>query len=498
MASARTVAAGIVNPSFSAAPALETVAGRTEWLTDAVLYGVVPAFYDPPGFAGVAAKLDDLADLGSSALWLTPITRTLPGDFGYAVTDYGDPRPDYGTKDDFRRLVAAAHERGLRVLMDVAPNHTSVAHPWFRDAAVNGASSPFWDYYDRDAAGNPTHYFSWTHLPNLNYDNPEVGRIMLEAFASWVGEFDVDGFRIDAVWGIKERNPEWLTRLVREMKRLKPDSLLIAEASARDPFYGEQGFDAAYDWTDQLGHWAWEHVFAGSTPIGEAMVDALTDTGRGSHEAALPLRFLNNNDTGTRFLTTHGAGCYRVALAMLLTLPGLPCLFSGDEVGAEYHPYEQRGPIDWTDHAGWRDLTRRLVGLRRGTPSLHSRHWTPMEVAPSAPFFGYVRTDDAGERPVVVLLNFTADDLEAAATLPEAVAAPFDGILTDLWTGKAVAAARDGRVTVPVPGWGFRLLASPHPNRRPEGTRTTAVGEGLPPPLDRSGGGGHLDGKARG
>ena len=473
------------------APAPDLTAHRAGDIDDAVVYGVVPAFYDPPGWAGVAARLDGLADLGVSDLWLSPITRTRPGDFGYAVTDYLDLRPEYGTKDEFRALVQAAHERGMRVLMDVVPNHSSAEHPWFRDAVANGRSSPYWDFYDRDADGNPTHYFSWDHLPNLNYDNPDVQRVMLEAVAFWVREFAVDGFRIDAIWGIRERAPGWLALLVRELRRLEPEMVLIAEASARDPFYAEQGFDAAYDWTDRLGHWAWAGVFGGDAPIGQAMTAALTDGGRGYHADALPLRFLNNNDTGSRFLPTHGIGCYRVALAMLLTLPGLPCLFTGDEVGAEYRPYEQRGAIDWTDRAGLRDFTRRLIALRRGTPALHSRHWEALEVEPAEPVFAYLRTDD-GASPVLVLLNFAADDLEVSVALPAAVAGAFGGEVTDLWSGASISAVSGGRVTAPVRGWEFRLLApgahpvspcAPHPNRHPEGSRPRARGEGLCPPL---------------
>ena len=467
------------------APAPDLTARRAGDIDDAVVYGIVPAFFDPPGFAGVAASLDGLTDLGVSDLWLSPITRTPLGDFGYAVTDYVDLRPEYGTKAEFRALVEAAHGRGLRVLLDVVPNHSSVEHPWFRDAVAHGPSSPYWDFYDRDEDGNPTHYFSWTHLPNLNYDNPEVRRVMLAAFAYWVREFDVDGFRIDAIWGVRERNPEWLALLVRELRRLKPEVVLIAEASARDPFYAEQGFDAAYDWTDRLGQWAWEGGFGGDAPIGQALVAALTDGGRGYHPAALPLRFLNNNDTGSRFLTAHGAGCYRVALAMLLTLPGLPCLFTGDEVGAEYRPYEQRGPIEWADRSGWRNFTKRLIGLRRGTPALQSRHWEPLALEPAEPLFGYLRTED-GESPALVLLNFSADEVEASAALPPAVAEAFGGGLTDLWSGEHVPGSDDGRIHILVSGWGFRILSAeprplspsdPHPNPFP-----FAKGEGLLPP----------------
>jgi len=451
----------------------DAVHERAAWISDAVVYGVVPRNFDPPGFNGVTTRLDDLADLGVTALWFAPITRTLPDLFGYEVTDYFDVRAEYGTKEDFRALVEAAHARGIRVLMDFVPNHTSIEHPYARDAAANGQASTHWDYYDRDPGGNPTHYFSWTHLPNLNYDNPEVGRFMMEAFSYWVREFDVDGFRVDAVWGIKERNPEWLTAFLAEMNRIKPDSLLIAEASARDEFYFEQGFDAAYDWTDELGQWAWGDALGGIAPIGEAMVDVLTDGGQGYHEAALVMRFLNNNDTGQRFVSTYGVDFYRIALAMLLTLPGLPCLYTGDEVGAEYQPYSQSGPIEWTDHHRLRDDTKKLIALRRGTPALHSREWLPLAVEPATPLFAYQRGGEGGRRQgeraatplsaspplVIVLLNFSGSDIEAVADLPDDTAATLgDRELTDLWSGDPIPAPADRRVTVAIPGWGFRFL----------------------------------------
>jgi cyclomaltodextrinase len=455
----------------------DAVHERAAWIADAVVYGVVPRNFDPPGFNGVAARLDDLADLGVSALWFAPITRTLSGHFGYEVTDYFDLRAEYGTKEDFRALVEAAHARGMRVLMDFVPNHTSIEHPYARDAAANGEASTYWDFYDRDPGGNLTHYFDWAHLPNLNYDNPEVARFMMEAFSYWVREFGVDGFRVDAVWGIKQRNPEWLTAYLAEMNRIKPDSLLIAEASARDEFYFEQGFDAAYDWTDELGHWAWGEALGGIAPIGEMMVDVLTDGGQGYHEDALVMRFLNNNDTGPRFLTTYGVDFYRTALAMLLTLPGLPCLYTGDDVGAEYQPYAQSGPIDWTDHHEIREVTEKLIALRRGTPALHSPDWLPLTFEPATPLFAYLRTGrgvgsrksgvgsthlrlpTSDLRPVVVLLNFSGSDIEAVADLPDDIAASFgDGELTDLWSGELVPAAASGRVTVTVPGWGWRFL----------------------------------------
>jgi len=145
----------------------------------------------------------------------------------------------------------------------------------------------------------------------------------------------------------------------------------------------------------------------------------------------------------------------------MLTLPGLPCLFTGDEVGTEYQPYSQNGPIDWTDRHELRDDTKRLIALRRGTPALHSRQRLPLAVEPARQLFAYVRTNDAGEDPVVVLLNFSGDDVEATAELPKAAAETLsDRELIDLWSGDTLPAVSAGRVSVAIPGWGFRFLAA--------------------------------------
>ncbi|HJS20272.1 MAG TPA: alpha-amylase family glycosyl hydrolase, partial [Anaerolineales bacterium] len=175
------------------------------WTEQAIVYGVIPFLFGSPAFDATTERLDDLADLGINTLWLGPINQHPADDYGYAVEDYFALDPAYGTEEDFRELVEAAHARDMRVIMDFVPNHTANTHPYFRDAQQNGQDSPYWDFYDRDEQGNYTHYFEWDHLPNLNYDNPEVRQMMVEAFSYWVREFDVDGFRVDVVWGVAER-----------------------------------------------------------------------------------------------------------------------------------------------------------------------------------------------------------------------------------------------------------------------------------------------------
>ena len=423
-----------------------------------IVYGVVPRNFDPPGFAGVMARLDSLADLGVTALWLTPITPTVPGAFGYEVLDYTDIRPDYGTKAEFRALVDATHARGMRVLLDIVPNHTSEQHPFFLDAVQHGEASPYWDSYDRDETGAPTHYFSWHHLPNLNVDNPAVQAFIHDAFAYWMREFDVDGFRIDAIWGIRQRNPVFLASLVKALREINPDVLLIAEASARDPYYAENDFDAAYDWTEELGQWAWRDVFSGAQPPGEVLTDAITNRGQGYRADTLVLRFLNNNDTGPRFITTHGVGCYRAAMAMLLTLPGIPCLFTGDEVGAEYEPYKTTGPIDWMDQYGLRDDIRRLIALRREIPALHSRAWAPLGGSPAVSIFTSLRGDrETGQ--AVVIVNFSPHEQIATIALPAQLAAGAGvGGLRDLWSGETYDLPAEGSLDLALPGHGFRIM----------------------------------------
>jgi len=120
-----------------------------------------------------------------------------------------------------------------------------------------------------------------------------------------------------------------------------------------------------------------------------------------------------------------------------------------------------------------RDDTKKLIALRRGTPALHSRVWLPLTVEPATLLFAYLRTNDVGEEPVIVLLNFSATEIEAMIELPEAAAEYFQGReLTDLWNGERVSAPTGGQVTIAVSGWGFRVLT----NGDDEAGRTRAAG----------------------
>lgn len=422
------------------------------WVESAIVYGIIPPLFGDPPLQAVTRRLPYLRELGVDAIWLSPITVRPPGDYGYAVVDYFTVNPEYGSDDDLRELVRAAHGNDIRVLLDFVPNHSSDQHPFFRDAVERGPESPYYDWYDRDEQGAHTHYFDWANLPNFNFENPDVREYVTDAFTYWVREFDIDGYRVDACWGVQYRRPDFWAPWRRELKRIKPDLLLLAEAGARDVYWFENGYDVAYDWTGDLGRWAWEHAFDEPGQIAARLSAAIAAD---PHPDRV-FRFLNNNDTGARFHTTHGVDLTRVAAALVLTLPGTPCVYTGEEIGAEYSPYPIPPALDWSaDPAGLHPWYEALCHLRRSQPSLHSRHFT--EVLAEGDLYAFLRHGPQGEEPLLVALNFGTE----AAALPLALPPGFasfasDGRLHDMLNTTDVDVRS---LTLPLPGSTAWVLA---------------------------------------
>ena len=246
---------------------------RTDWYKDAVFYEVfVRAFSDSNGdgigdLPGLTSRLDYLQDLGIDCLWLLPIYPSPLRDDGYDIGDFYNIHPDYGTVDDLRALVDEAHRRGLRVVADLIPNHTSDQNPWFQasrdpahpehakyqdwyvwsptDQRYQEARIIFLDYEDSNWTWDPVrkayywHRF-FHHQPDLNYDNPAVQQEMLNVVRFWLDQ-GVDGFRADAVPYLYEREgtncenlPEthaYLKRLRAFVDEIAPGSLLLSEAN---------------------------------------------------------------------------------------------------------------------------------------------------------------------------------------------------------------------------------------------------------------------------
>jgi maltose alpha-D-glucosyltransferase/alpha-amylase len=240
------------------------------WFKDAVFYEVyVRGFCDSDAdgvgdFRGLIERLDYLEWLGVDCLWLLPVYPSPLRDGGYDIADFYSVLPDYGTLEDFRTFLDAAHARGIRVITDLVVNHTSDQHPWFVESR-SAPDSPKRDWYvwsdtnerykDARIIFTDTEKSNWTwddeaqafywhrffsHQPDLNYDNPDVRRAMLDVVDFWL-DMGVDGFRVDAVPYLYERDgtscenlPEthaFLKQLRAHVEKRYPSALLLAEAN---------------------------------------------------------------------------------------------------------------------------------------------------------------------------------------------------------------------------------------------------------------------------
>jgi alpha-glucosidase len=379
------------------------------WWDNAVVYQIYPrSFQDSDGdgngdLRGIESRLDHLTWLGVDALWLSPIYPSPLADMGYDVADYTGVDPVYGSLEDFDALLAAAHERGLKLLMDLVPCHTSIEHPWFRDRpdwyiwsgregpANNwratfggGAWSP--DPYKR-GRGWYLHSF-YPEQPDLDWRNPEVVEAMQGVLRFWLGR-GVDGFRIDAIDRlVKDRelrddppasapfalplgeeygklehlystNSPDIREALRAIRAAAGDKLLAGEVylPAREVTPYLEFLDLAFAF--ELFHAPWDE---------ERLHQAIEAASEVGHAA-----WVFSNHDFPRVATRFGPENARAAASLLLSLPGTAFIYQGEEIGMEDGP----GADPPIDRAG-RDGARHPMqwdasgGFTTGTP------WLPM------------------------------------------------------------------------------------------------------------------------
>jgi alpha-glucosidase len=357
------------------------------WWKRGIVYQVYPRSYqdtDGDGIGdleGIRRRLDHLAWLGVDAVWISPIFPSPMADFGYDVADYTGIEPMFGGLADFDRLVAEAHGRGLKVILDFVPNHTSDRHPWFLESR-SSRESPKRDWYiwrDGKPDGSPPNNWishfggpSWSfdeatgqwylhsflkEQPDLNWRNPQVRAAMYDALRFWL-ERGVDGFRVDVIWlMVKDEalrdnpeNPAWqphqaesgrllqihsadqpeVHAVIAEMRQVLdayPERVLIGEIylplERLMTYYGKEGRGAHLPFNFQLLDTAWD----------ARAIDRLVR----DYEAALPPggwpNWVLGNHDRPRIAARVGEDQARVAAMLLLTLRGTPTLYYGDELG---------------------------------------------------------------------------------------------------------------------------------------------------------------------
>jgi cyclomaltodextrinase len=414
------------------------------WVRDGVIYEIFPRDFSGSGdFAGVTAQLDRLRELGVNILWLMPIHP--PGKLGrkgtfgspYAVRDYYAINPDYGTAADLRRLVAAAHQRGLKLIIDIVANHTS----W--DSVL--MKTP--EYYVHDAAGKiVTPQPDWTDVAKLDYDNPRLRRYIIDMLAYWIREFDLDGFRCDVALFVPTAFWEQARA---ELARLKPDIVMLAEAEQPDLLL--KAFDLDYAWDF---HAVLEKVVNGQQPA-SALRASWLDSMRRRPRGALTMRFTDNHDQ-RRALSRFGERAALASSALMFTLDGVPLLYNGMEVGDSgesaapalfekfpifwpiavtrpvfprfyrglialraAHPALRAGEVAWLGNS---DETRVLTFLRRA----HEETVLVAVNLSSQPFVGVVEGAGAGFEEITPVAAAGSDEPRRTARLPELALGAWD------------------------------------------------------------------------
>jgi glycosidase len=382
-----------------------------DWARGAVFYEVfVRSFQDSDGdgkgdLAGLISRLDLLndgkpettTDLGVDALWLMPVFES-PSYHGYDTTNYGMIEPDYGTNADFLRLLDEAHRRGIRVIVDLVVNHSGSGHPWFVSAASSPAS-PTRDFYVWSATdpgwkqpwggntgtwhpGGGAYYYGvfWSGMPDLNWRSPALREEMKRIASLWL-ERGVDGFRLDATRYLVENGsgplqadtPEThaaLKEFAAHVRRVKPAALLVGENWADTKviatYYGSTSVPGGDELPASFDFPLSERILTALAQSNATPIAAKLDEVQKAYpKGALDAPFLTNHDQ-TRLATQLGKnpGRLRNAAAILLTLPGAPFIYYGEEVGIENGPTggdeSKRTPMPWDGSSGG--------GFTTGTP----------------------------------------------------------------------------------------------------------------------------------
>ncbi|MBI5957811.1 MAG: DUF3459 domain-containing protein [Chloroflexi bacterium] len=356
------------------------------WWNDRVFYEVfVRSFYDSDGdgigdLRGLIEKLDYLndgdptttTDLGVTGLWLMPIAQS-PSYHGYDVIDYYSVEEDYGTNQDFKDLMEAAHTRGMVVIIDLVMNHTSSEHPWFQ-ASMEGdpAYDDWYRWSDTDpgtrapwgaaawhAADNRYFYgLFWEGMPDLNYDNPAVTDEMFNVIRFWLEDMGADGFRLDAIRHLYEEGNtvanvpatfEWLKTFHDYVRSINENAITVGEvwdiSENVVPYIGDK-VDIAFEF--DFAEAIIDAAIAGSKdPLLFAQGKLIT-----IYPPAQYATFLTNHDQNRVMdQVVKNEGSARVAASILLTSPGTPFIYYGEEIGmVGSKPDERiRTPMQWDD-----------------------------------------------------------------------------------------------------------------------------------------------------
>ncbi len=477
----------IVNPDSSIS--IPSIASHPAWARKARVYFLFPKAASSVGtINAAAARLQNIKDLGFSVIWMMPVMKNaFPIDNnygpGYNIVDFHNVAPEYGTNQDFKNFVNQAHALGMKVILDVTPNHSSRFHPWSVDAHTFKSNSVYWNWYEHATITSNTNglgdcldadQFNYycgfgDQLMNLNWTDADMRTTMIGAYKYWITEMGVDGYRLDVYWGPHRRYGEpFMGKPVRDaLKHIKPDILLLGEddgtGSGTETIYADYvsggingGVDAAYDFKLYFSQ---IRPFNFSSPGIVPLHNEIDNGGYYPGTNALYMRFMesqdedrivyfySNNfvvDTLTTFMRTMPMA------SVIFTAPGFPMIWNGQEVGWGYgipgaKEARNRSVINW-NFSGKNILAahyQKLAHIRGQFPAFtqHKRdtnHDGAVTGADSSDFFlvGSAAGTYAFARPFMnqnglTVANFTASAQTVNLALHNDVLMKFAGGIQD-------------------------------------------------------------------
>ena len=423
-----------------------------EWVRNGIIYEINTRSFSPEGtFAGAEKGLPELKKLGVTILWVMPIhpvgVLNRKGRLGsqYSVQDYYGINPEFGTLDDFKSLVAAAHKLGFHLIIDLVANHTA----W--DSKLIKTHP---DWFAKDSAGNivPPNP-DWTDVAALNYSQPGLRTYMIEMMKYWVRDIGVDGFRCD----VAEMVPTDFWESARAaLDSIKP-VMMLAEGTY--PKHHLKAFDVSYGWNT---HGLLGPLISGK--ISALSLDTVLNTERRCFpQGSLRMRFSSNHDENAwdaPDVVKYGVNGAKLAAVLVNMLPGIPLLYDGQEIGcATRLKMFEKVPIEWKDGEDFRDLYTTLFELRKNEPALTEGEMT--RIPSSEPRHVYAFTRIAGTSKLLSVFNVGADEFTGTLNVSSVVPATAGTItLTDVFTKQsstsAVSSSRE--IPVKIPAKGYRVF----------------------------------------
>ncbi len=382
-----------------------------DWLRSSVVYEIFPRNFSQAGdLNAITARLDELNDLGVNVLWLMPIhpigEKMRKGTLGspFAVRDFYAISPDYGTTNDFKRLVTEAHKRNMKVVMDIVAGQTAwdsvlMDHPDFYLKDTNGAIIP----------PDP----GWTDVAALNYANPAVRRYMIDVMKYWLKDYGVDGFRVDVAPTVpvdfwEEARPK--------LEQINPEVVILADAGAK-PALLTKAFDVDSSWSLFR---TLDRVMNGEVPA-YFVKQSCEYTYQQFPKGALHLRISDIHEQ-PRAVARYGVHGALATQVLMLTLDGVPLFYNGMEVGDATESTDpalfEKVPVLWqpAGRPPLRDIYRDLIKLRKQYPVFSNGEVVWLENTALGEVVSFLRRDAKDE--FLVLINLSSRPVSGSVEVP--------------------------------------------------------------------------------